>query len=347
MDNKPSNNSRRPIIGITMGDPAGIGPEIIHLALAEPSIYEICRPVVFGDSKILLEAKKFTGSALDLSIIDEPDEGVFKCGNINLINLSEIDPAKIDLGWPSAEAGRALIVYINTAIEAAKKKSISAIVTCPINKTSMQMSGSRFHGHTELFAEQTGTVDYAMMLAGDRLKVVLVTIHTPLKNVPLTLSLTKILKTIRITGQSLQERFGIAHPRIAVAGLNPHAGEGGMFGNEEQQIIRPAVEAALSEGFDVAGPFPPDTLFYNAVNGDYDAVVCMYHDQGLIPFKLIHFTDGVNTTLGLPVIRTSVDHGTAYDIAGTGRADPGSLIAAIRMAVQQAACLKPDKERHG
>ena len=332
-------NRDRPIIGITMGDPAGIGPEIIHLSLCEPLIYEICRPVVFGDAKILHAAKEFTNSNLDISVIEEPDAGLFKCGTIDVISLSGLDPAKIDLGRPYAETGRAMIFYINAAIDMAKQKRISAIVTCPVNKTAMQLSGSKFHGHTELLAERTNSADYVMMLAGDRLRVVLVTIHTPLKSVPLLLSPEKILKTIRITGQSLQQHFGIDNPRIAVAGLNPHAGEGGMFGDEEKNIILPAVEAALNEGFNAAGPFPPDTIFYHAAKGDYDAVVCMYHDQGLIPFKLMHFNDGVNMTLGLPIIRTSVDHGTAYDIAGTGKADPGSLIAAIQMAVRQAECL--------
>ncbi|NQT70368.1 MAG: 4-hydroxythreonine-4-phosphate dehydrogenase PdxA, partial [Desulfobacteraceae bacterium] len=189
---------------------------------------------------------------------------------------------------------------------------------------------------TELLAERTGSKVFVMMLAGSRLRVVLVTIHIPLKSVPAVLSKERIIQTIRITGRALSDRFGCQDPRLAVAGLNPHAGEEGMFGDEEINIIAPAVQQARSEGFNVAGPSPPDTIFYRAVEGHYDAVVCMYHDQGLIPFKLIHFTDGVNTTLGLPIIRTSVDHGTAYDIAGTGRADPGSLVAAINMAAQQA-----------
>jgi len=176
-----------------------------------------------------------------------------------------------------------------------------------------------------------------MMLAGDKLRVVLVTIHIPLKDVPLVLSKEKILQTIIITESSLSKRFGIENPIIAVAGLNPHAGEGSMFGDEEERIILPAVNLAQSQGFDVLGPYPPDTIFYHAQKGLYDAVICMYHDQGLIPFKMIHFADGVNTTLGLPIIRTSVDHGTAYDIAGKGIADPGSLTAAIKMAAEQAA----------
>ena len=194
------------------------------------------------------------------------------------------------------------------------------------------MAGYTFPGHTELFASKTKCNDFVMMLAGKKLRVVLVTIHIPLKDVPSVLSIEKILKTIRITGKSLIKRFGFTNPRIAVAGLNPHAGEAGMFGNEEEKIIAPAIDIAKKEGFNVSGPHPPDTVFYHASKGHYHAVVCMYHDQGLIPFKMMHFTDGVNTTLGLPISRTSVDHGTAYDITGTGQADPGSLIEAIKLA---------------
>jgi 4-hydroxythreonine-4-phosphate dehydrogenase len=201
---------------------------------------------------------------------------------------------------------------------------------------AMQLSGFQYSGHTELLAERTKSNEFAMMLAGDRLRVVLVTIHVPLRDVPVILSRQKIVKTIKLAWQALNERFGIKSPRIAVSGLNPHAGEGGMFGDEEKNIIAPAIHDAGNQGFYASGPFPPDTIFYHAANKRYDAVISMYHDQGLIPFKLIHFNNGVNTTLGLPIIRTSVDHGTAYDIAGTGIADPGSLIAAINMAAQQA-----------
>ena len=233
-----------------------------------------------------------------------------------------------------------MVSYITSATDMALQGRIDAMVTCPINKQAMHMAGYFYNGHTELIAEKTKSTDFAMMLAGDKLRVVLVTIHIPLKDVPLVLSKEKILQTIIITGSSLYMRFGIENPRIAVAGLNPHAGEGSMFGDEEERIILPAVNLAKSKGFDVLGPYPPDTIFYHAKKGLYDAVICMYHDQGLIPFKMIHFTDGVNTTLGLPIIRTSVDHGTAYDIAGKGKADPGSLTAAIKMAAEQAGNIK-------
>jgi 4-hydroxythreonine-4-phosphate dehydrogenase len=229
-----------------------------------------------------------------------------------------------------------MVGYITAAVGAAVEGRIDAVATCPINKRAMQKAGFEYTGHTELLAERTRSRDVAMMLAGSRLRVVLATLHTALEKVPASLSKDGVLQKIRITGRSLYERFGIDRPRIAVAGLNPHAGEEGMFGTEEEQMIRPAVEQAEKEGFDASGPYSPDTVFYNAVRGKFDAVVCMYHDQGLIPFKLIHFNDGVNTTLGLPIIRTSVDHGTAYDIAGTGTADPGSLIAAVEMAAEQA-----------
>jgi 4-hydroxythreonine-4-phosphate dehydrogenase len=230
-----------------------------------------------------------------------------------------------------------MIHYIQVASDLAIQRRIAAMVTCPINKTAMQLAGFPYNGHTELLAERTKSDNYAMMFAGDRLRVVLATIHVPLRDVPSILSKQKILRTIKLTWQTLQERFGVKTPRIAVAGLNPHAGESGMFGNEEKDIIAPAIAQARNEGVDVVGPLPPDTLFYHAAKGRYDVVVSMYHDQGLIPFKLMHFNNGVNVTIGLPIIRTSVDHGTAYDIAGTGIADPGSLIAAINMAVQQAA----------
>ncbi|MBL7180214.1 MAG: 4-hydroxythreonine-4-phosphate dehydrogenase PdxA [Desulfobacterales bacterium] len=333
----------RPLIGITMGDPVGVGPEIILLALSHPSIYSICRPLVLGDIRILNAAQTSTGSRLHLNTVEDPAGGRYNCGSIDVLNLSELDPEKTLWGRPTVESSRAMVRYVTTAIDMATEARIAAITTCPINKMAMQIAGFRYSGHTELLAERTKCDLFAMMLAGSRLRVVLVTIHIPLKRVPAMLSKDRIVQTIRITGRALSDRFGCKDPRIAVAGLNPHAGEGGLFGDEEKKIIDPAVIQARNEGFNVTGPFPPDTLFYHAAKGLYDAVVCMYHDQGLIPFKLIHFTDGVNTTLGLPIIRTSVDHGTAYDIAGSGIADPGSLIAAITMAAEQAICVAENK----
>jgi 4-hydroxythreonine-4-phosphate dehydrogenase len=329
----------RPVIGITAGDPAGIGPEIILSALSNPYVYELCRPVVIGDPGVLSVAKKCSGIAIKFNPVRHPSEGRFEAGSIDLVTLSELDFNEKSWGNPTTQTGKAMVEYIKAATCMAVNKEISGIVTCPINKKAMQMSGFAYNGHTELIAECTGAKDYVMMLAGDRLRVSLVTIHMPLSRVPGSVTTENISKTIKITGESLVERFGIDSPEIAVAGLNPHAGESGIFGNEEENVIGPAIENSAREGLRVSGPYPPDTVFYHALKGRYDAVVCMYHDQGLIPFKMIHFTDGVNTTLGLPIIRTSVDHGTAYDIAGKGKADPGSLIAAIKMAAFQAECL--------
>lgn len=213
---------------------------------------------------------------------------------------------------------------------------IAAMVTAPISKEHLQRGGYRYPGHTEFLADLAGIRDFRMMMAGPGLRVVLVTIHEPLSKVPSLLSVSRILKTIRITDDSLRSWFGLRRPRIAVAALNPHAGESGIFGREEKRIIGPAVVRARRQGICASGPFPPDTVFYRAVKGDFDAVVAMYHDQGLIPLKLLHFDRGVNITLGLPFVRTSVDHGTAFDIAGKGIADPSSLIAAIEMAVEMA-----------
>jgi 4-hydroxythreonine-4-phosphate dehydrogenase len=273
---------------------------------------------------------------IPLHIIETPSQGKYSDSLLNLIEITPIDPALSDLQAPTAQTGRAMQDYILKGIDLALDNRISGLVTCPITKTALKLAGSQFHGHTELLAHKTHTREYAMMMAGEALKVVLVTIHIPLSQVSGQLTQDRILKTVRLTHSALKERFCIENPKIAVAGLNPHSGEASMFGREEEDIIRPAVQQALAEKIQVTGPLPPDTVFYKAVNGHFDAVVCMYHDQGLIPFKLVHFKDGVNTTLGLPIIRTSVDHGTAYDIAWKGVADPSSLIAAIKMAAFQA-----------
>jgi 4-hydroxythreonine-4-phosphate dehydrogenase len=239
-------------------------------------------------------------------------------------------------GMPKVEGGTAMVDCIATAVEMAKIGEVAAVVTSPISKALMQQAGHYFEGHTQLIAFMTDCPDYVMMLAGERLRVALVTIHCSLKDVPSLLSTEKIYKTIAITSKALVRDFGIRSPCIAVAGLNPHAGESGLFGSEEDSIIGPAIERAAADGYYCEGPYPPDTVFHRAASGAFDAVVAMYHDQGLIPLKLLHFRDAVNVTLGLPIIRTSVDHGTAYDIAGKGIADPSSLKAAIRMAVMMA-----------
>jgi 4-hydroxythreonine-4-phosphate dehydrogenase len=326
----------RPVIGITMGDPAGIGPEILINALIDPEITSICRPVVIGDMAVLKKACRFLNNPVELFSINHPREFSDRPDRINLIAKSNLDPGVTDLGAPTPETGKAMENYILTGVELAVENDVSALVTAPITKTGLKEAGSRFHGHTELIAHKTDTEEFAMMLAGESLKVVLVTIHMPLARVPANLTPEAIVRIIRLTHTALVSRFGIENPRLAVAGLNPHAGEDAMFGHEEDSIITPAVETARAKGYTVEGPLPPDTVFYNATNGKFDAVVCMYHDQGLIPFKMVHFKDGVNTTIGLPIIRTSVDHGTAYDIAWKGKADATSMKEAIKMAVLQA-----------
>ena len=247
--------------------------------------------------------------------------------------ISSLEKDSMIPGKPSADGGKAMVEYILRAVEMAQHEEMAAMVTCPISKALMNEAGYHFEGHTQLISHLTNTDDYVMMLAGDRLRVTLVTIHRALKDIPRLLNQDNIYKTITITSKALQDDFGINRPRIAVAALNPHGGESGLFGSEEEEIIKPAIDKAMDEGYNVSGPFPADTLYPKAASGQFDVVVNMYHDQGLIPLKLLHFSDAVNVTLGLPIIRTSVDHGTAYDIAGKGDADPSSLKAAIRMAV--------------
>jgi len=328
--------SKRPIIGITMGDPAGVGPEIILKALSRRSVYQWCKPVILGDIGLLSKWNAFGKRDLRIRSVDGPDAGRYEEGTVNVLSLSDLDLQAFEPGRPTRETGRAMVAYITTGIELAMAGRIHGITTCPINKYAMQTAGFPYQGHTELLAEKTHTSDYVMMLAGPKLRVALVTIHMALADVAQALSTERVLKTITITHSALIDTFGIRHPRLAVAALNPHAGEGGLFGSEEANQILPAIEAATAQGIDVGGPYPADALFYWAMTGKWDTVVCMYHDQGLIPFKMVHFRDGVNTTLGLPIVRTSVDHGTAYDIAGTGQADPGSLVAALRLAARQA-----------
>jgi 4-hydroxythreonine-4-phosphate dehydrogenase len=324
-----------PIIGITMGDPSGVGPEIIIKALSDPGNYDFCRPVVLGDPAVMSLCLKYApDSSVRIREISAPEMSEGIPGQIDLIPLSRLEPQSAIPGRPSKEGGRAMAGYIIAAVELAMSGKISGMVTCPINKALLNDAGYMFEGHTQLIAHLTGAKDYVMMLAGERLRVTLVTIHCALKDVPYRINKENILKTIRVTNSALRDDFGIQRPRIAVAALNPHAGESGMFGTEEEEIILPAVRMAEKEGIKVQGPLPADSLYYKAVSGQFDAVVNMYHDQGLIPLKMIHFSDGVNVTLGLPIVRTSVDHGTAYDIAGKGIADPASLKAAIKMAAE-------------
>ena len=328
------NNMSKPIIAITMGDPAGIGPEVILKALGQDEVRESARFLIFGDANILHREANKLDFKIPLIPIPEVSQAEFPANVLEIINLTILNPS-LEHGRPMAASGDASFKYIKAAALSAIKGEVDAVVTAPISKEALKLAGHGYPGHTEILAELCKTDDYAMMLAGPHLRVVLCTIHVPYAKVPLLLSREVVFKTIRITHESLSRYLG-RKPRIAVASLNPHAGEGGMFGDEEARFIKPAIEDADSKGIDASGPYPPDPLFYWASKGKYDAVVCMYHDQGLIPLKLLDFEKGVNVTLGLPIIRTSVDHGTAFDIAGKGVADSSSMVEAVRMAVEMA-----------
>ena len=327
----------RPLLALTMGDPVGVGPEIIVKALTDARIYQLCRPLVIGDLPALERARQMLDPALKINLADSPEAGHYRLGTIDLAALSQLQPGDLRYGEPTPASGKAMVSYILTAIDLALLKKVAGIVTGPISKLSMNLSGHAYPGHTELLAEKTGAPEYAMMLAGGDFRVVLATIHCALAEVPRLLNRDGLLRLFRLTVKALAQDFGLEGVPLAVAALNPHAGEGGMFGREEEEIILPAVREAQAQGLPIQGPFPADTLFWRHRQGDFAAVVCMYHDQGLIPLKLLHFMDGVNVTLGLPIIRTSVDHGTAYDLAGTGQAASLSLKAAITVAAGMAA----------
>ncbi len=318
-------------LAITMGDPGGVGPEIIVRALNSPEVRNYCAPIVIGDASIIEEALNLLKLNLQLRLIKSPEESkpTSRDRFIELIDMGMIK--KFRKNKPTAEGGKACVSYIKKAVEVAVKKQVDGIVTAPISKEALKIAGFKWPGHTEMLADLTNTRDYAMMLIGGNLRVILVTIHTALKNVPALITEKRILKTIRLAKKAC-DMLKIKKPRIAVAALNPHAGEAGMFGDEEKKKIIPAIREAVKERIPVSGPYPPDTIFYKAYKGEVDVIVCMYHDQGLIPLKMIAFDQGVNTTIGLPFVRTSPDHGTAYDIAWKGIADPSSMIEAIKLA---------------
>jgi 4-hydroxythreonine-4-phosphate dehydrogenase len=292
-----------PVVAITVGDPSGIGPEIARKASLDPRVTSVCRPVLYGPQAV------------------DRTPG-FQRGQV------------------SAASGQAAYDAIVSATEDALAGRVDAVATAPINKAAFAAAGLPWKGHTELLAHLCGVRDVAMMFWSEKLRVVLATVHVPLAEVPRALTSDRLRTVIQLAAESLP-RFGVKSPRLAVAGLNPHAGEDGLLGTEERDVLAPAVAAARSRGIDVSGPWPADTIFVRAVRGEFDAVIAAYHDQGLVPVKLVAFGEAVNVTLGLPIIRTSVDHGTAFDIAGQGVADPGSLIEAVRLASRLALSLSP------
>jgi 4-phospho-D-threonate 3-dehydrogenase / 4-phospho-D-erythronate 3-dehydrogenase len=322
----------RPIIGITMGDAAGVGPEIIMKAMAVPEVYEISRPLVIGDARRLRKAGQIVGSKVSVRPIQKPEEAAFRPGEVEVVDLPII-PEDLPFGKLSATAGDAAFKFIQRAVELAMAGRIDAICTAPLNKEALHAGGHKYPGHTELLAKLSGTEEVSMMLATPKMRVIHVTTHIGLLDAIEKIEPALVERTIR-RGHDALVRSGMARPRIAVCAINPHAGEGGLFGRgEEETKVIPGIKAARARGIEVEGPLPADTLFFRAGRGDFDLVVAMYHDQGHGPVKVLGLEAGVNITVGLPFARTSVDHGTAFDIAGTGKADERSLVQAMRDAV--------------
>jgi 4-hydroxythreonine-4-phosphate dehydrogenase len=324
-----------PIIALTMGDPAGIGPEVIMKALASPDVRSMCRPLVIGDAERLRAAGEIVASRLHVESLDEASEASYGHGNVECIDLNLV-PADLPFGKVSPVAGEAAFRYIERAVRIVEAGGASAICTAPLSKEALHAAGHRYPGHTELLAALTGTPEVSMMLVAPKLRVIHVTTHIGLLDAIERIDAPLVERVLGRAHATLT-RAGIAQPRIGVCGINPHAGENGLFGRgEEAAKIEPAVRNARARGWDVRGPLPADTLFFLAARGDYDIVVAMYHDQGHGPIKVLGLESGVNITVGLPMVRTSVDHGTAFDIAGRGIADERSLIEALRQAADLA-----------
>jgi len=321
----------KPVIAVTMGDAAGIGPEIIARSFARGALFGFCRPFVIGDADRMRAASAIVGAELDIRRIDGPDTATWQPGSMACLHVPGI-PRDLPFGQSSAIAGEGAYQYLVTAARLALAGEVDAICTAPLNKEALHAAGHPFPGHTELLAHLTSTPEVSMMLVADRLRVIHVTTHVGLLDAIERIEPGGVMRTIA-RGRAALQQAGLDDPRIGVCGINPHAGEGGLFGRgEEEEKIVPAIEDAVGRGWDIEGPLPADTLFYRAARGDFDLVVAMYHDQGHGPVKVMGIEAGVNVTVGLPVIRTSVDHGTAFDIAGTGRADERSLLAALRSA---------------
>ena len=334
----------KPILGISMGDPAGIGPEIAAKALANENVYEIAKPIIVGDAEVIARAADVAKVNLKVRAVSQVNESLFQYGSMDVLDLRNVDIGTLVYGKVSPMAGKAAFEAIVKVITLAMDKEIDAAVTGPINKESLNQAGYLYSGHTEIFAEYTKTKEYTMLLVEGDMKVVHVSTHVSLKRACELVRKKRILEVIQLANDACK-RLGIEKPAIGVAGLNPHSGEGGLFGDEEEKEIIPAIEHARSLGIDAEGPVPADTLFSKVKGGQYHIAVAMYHDQGHIPVKVTGFiynnqtqkwesVKGVNITLGLPIIRTSVDHGTAFDQAGKGTASEESLIHAIEYAVK-------------
>ncbi|GIQ69787.1 4-hydroxythreonine-4-phosphate dehydrogenase PdxA [Xylanibacillus composti] len=326
-------NARKPVIGITMGDAAGIGPEIIVKSLHDEGLYDQCKPIVIGDAKRLKQAARIVGLPLVIEAVERVSEGKYVYGTIDCLDLNLL-PEDIPFGEISGRNGDAAFQYVKRAVELTLGGELEAICTAPLSKEALHMGGHLYPGHTEILAALSGTKDYAMLLSTSDLHVIHVTTHIGLLDAIRKITPERVYTTIRIAHETLL-RMGVAEPKIGVCGINPHAGENGLFGyGEEEEKIAPAIRRTVSEGMNAAGPLPADTLFFRARRGDFDMVVAMYHDQGHGPVKVLGLEAGVNMTAGLPFVRTSVDHGTAFDIAGKGVADELSMKEAIRQAIR-------------
>lgn len=336
----------KPIIAITMGDPAGIGPEIIIKALSQKETYEKCRPLVTGDANIMQWAVDNMQSELKIHRISSVKEARFELGTIDVYDLACIDMSTFQPGVLQNQCGHAAFISVTTAIQLAMDNEVDATVTAPLNKEALHNAGHNFDGHTEIYAHYTNTKKYAMLLADEHLRVIHVSTHVPLRVACDRVKKDRIIEVTELITDACKQ-FGIENPRIGIAGLNPHASDGGLFGWEEEKEITPAVKELQERGFNVDGPVPPDSLFAKARCGKYDGCVAMYHDQGHIPFKVVGFqwdketgkmeaAKGVNITLGLPIIRVSVDHGTAFDVAGKGIASPDAMLLSIDYATKMA-----------
>jgi 4-phospho-D-threonate 3-dehydrogenase / 4-phospho-D-erythronate 3-dehydrogenase len=331
--NKPK-KPNKPLLGITMGDPAGIGPEVIAKALVLAKVQRLCRPLVIGSFPVMQQAVKSLQLKMNVIRVEGHETVPPRPNHLAVLDPLDHPLGRFPRGVAATETGAASVLFIKKAVELAQLGCIDGIVTAPINKEAINMAGCHFPGHTELLADLTKAQESGMMIVGGPLRIMFVTTHVAIKDLPALLTRAKIEKAIRLAHLALRDLFGIKKPRVGVAALNPHAGEHGLFGDEEARVILPAARAAQAQGIQASDPLPADTLFGKAARGDYDAVVALYHDQGLIPLKLVAFGTCVNLTVGLPIIRTSVDHGTAFDIVGKGIADPGSLVEAITLAAK-------------
>lgn len=336
----------KPILAITMGDPAGIGPEIIARALTHQEVYEQCRPLVSGDAAVMEKAISQLGLPMTVKAIQQVSEAEFKFGQIDVYDLHCVDMDTFEYGKVQAQCGNAAFLFIRKAIELAMAGEVDGTVTAPLNKAALNLAGHHFDGHTEIYATFTNTKKYAMLLADEYLRVIHVSTHVPLRKACDLVKKPRIIEVTELITDACKQ-FGIANPRIGIAGLNPHSSDNGLFGDEEALEITPAVEELKARGFNVEGPVPPDSLFAKAKCGQFDGCVAMYHDQGHIPLKVLGFnwnketgkmesTKGVNITLGLPIIRVSVDHGTAFDVAGKGIASEDAMLLSIDYAARMA-----------